>query len=87
MIVRSVIISLFLKSVVTETISLAKISFQATMNFRLVRRQMVIDRTYRDDPYEYMSQEPCDYCIELECEHHGVVCPFYKEEKEADNEQ
>ena len=22
----------------------------------------MIDRTYRDDPYEYMSQEPCDYC-------------------------
>lgn len=20
------------------------------------------DRTYRDDPYEYMSQDPCDYC-------------------------
>jgi hypothetical protein len=40
----------------------------------------MIDRTYRDDPYEYMSQEPCDYCIELECEHRGVVCPFYKKE-------
>ena len=23
---------------------------------------MTLDRTYRDDPYEYMSQEPCDYC-------------------------
>lgn len=22
----------------------------------------MIDRTYRNDPYEYMSQEPCDYC-------------------------
>lgn len=22
----------------------------------------MIDRTYRDDPYEHMSQEPCDYC-------------------------
>lgn len=22
----------------------------------------MIDRTYHDDPYEYMSQEPCDYC-------------------------
>lgn len=22
----------------------------------------MIDRTYRSDPYEYMSQEPCDYC-------------------------
>lgn len=23
---------------------------------------IMIDRTYSDDPYEYMSQEPCDYC-------------------------
>ena len=22
----------------------------------------MIDRTYRNDPYEGMSQEPCDYC-------------------------
>ena len=22
----------------------------------------------------------CNYCIEIECEHHGVVCPFYKEQ-------
>ena len=22
----------------------------------------MIDRTYRDDPYEYMSPEPCDDC-------------------------
>lgn len=22
----------------------------------------MIDRTYSNDPYEYMSQEPCDYC-------------------------
>ena len=32
------------------------------------------------------KHNPCDYCIELECENHGVVCPFYKEEKEAKNE-
>lgn len=24
--------------------------------------QTMIDRTYRNDPYEGMSQEPCDYC-------------------------
>ena len=47
----------------------------------------MIDRTYRDDPYEYMSQNPCDYCIELECEYCGAICPFYKEDKEAENEQ
>ena len=23
----------------------------------------MIDRTYRNDPYENMSQEPCDYCL------------------------
>ena len=46
----------------------------------------MIDRTYRDDPYEYMSQEPCDYCIELECENHGEVCPLYKERKETEND-
>lgn len=22
----------------------------------------MIDRTYHNDPYEYMSQDPCDYC-------------------------
>lgn len=22
----------------------------------------MIDRTYRENPYEYMSQDPCDYC-------------------------
>ena len=38
----------------------------------------MIDRTYRSDPYEYMSQEPCDYCIWSECEEHGDICPFYK---------
>lgn len=28
------------------------------------------------------ERNPCDYCIEIECEHYGVVCPFYKEEKD-----
>lgn len=29
----------------------------------------------------------CDNCINIECEEHGVICPFYEEqEKEADNE-
>lgn len=27
------------------------------------------------------KHNPCDYCIEFECEHLGMVCPFYKEEK------
>ena len=29
-----------------------------------------------------INHNPCDYCIEFECEHHGIVCPFYKEEKD-----
>ena len=32
------------------------------------------------------KHDPCYYCIELECEDHGVVCPFYKEEKETEHE-
>ena len=33
------------------------------------------------------KHSPCDCCIELECEYHGQICPFYKEEeKEADND-
>lgn len=23
-------------------------------------------------------KSPCDNCIELECEYHGVVCPHYR---------
>ena len=46
---------------------------------------------YRDDPYEYMSQNPCYYCIEVECENNGNVCPLWEKYnkadiKEADNE-
>lgn len=33
----------------------------------------MIDRTYRDDPYEYMSQEPCDYYEERKKEGLGMT--------------
>lgn len=32
----------------------------------------------------------CEHCIWLECEEHGVVCPFYEEddnEQETENEE
>lgn len=35
------------------------------------------------------DNNPCDNCIELECENHGAVCPFYEkktEEKEGKEE-
>lgn len=48
------------------------------------RRQTMIDRTYSDDTYEYMSQDPCDYCIEMECENNGNVCPLWWKYNKAD---
>ena len=47
---------------------------------------MTLNRTYLNDPYEYMSQDPCDYCRH-ECEEKGGICPFRSkqtEEKKSD---
>ena len=53
----------------------------------------MIDRTYRDDPYEYMSQEPCDYCPFEDtdkCNEDNCRCMTYGipvvNKKEKDNE-
>lgn len=37
-------------------------AYQYLDNIIAGKNKTTIDRTYRDDPYEYMSQEPCDYC-------------------------
>ena len=54
----------------------------------------MIDRTYRDDPYEYMSQEPCDYCPfegTDKCDEDNCKCMTYGipegDKKETDNER
>lgn len=41
----------------------------------------------REDVARIMVESPCNNCIELECENHGVVCPHYRADMmEADNE-
>ena len=42
---------------------------------------------FKDKVRRTKDKNPCDYCIELECENHGVVCPHYRADmREADNE-
>lgn len=45
----------------------------------------MIDRTYRDDPYEYMSQEPCDYYEERKKEGLGMAINISKSERDDRN--
>ena len=40
----------------------------------------MIDRTYSNDPYEYMSQERCDYCPYVntdKCDECNCKCMSY----------
>lgn len=43
---------------------------------------------FKDKVRRTKDTNPCDNCIELECENHGVVCHNYRTDmREADNEQ
>ena len=33
------------------------------------------------------KHNPCDYCLEIECENNGIVCPFYREVGESITEK
>lgn len=46
-------------------------------------------RAYLNDPYEYMSQEPCDYCPYQntdKCDECNCKCSPYGRQEETEND-
>lgn len=47
-------------------------------------QQILLDleeKAYEEQQLTAQEMDPCNNCIELECEDHGVVCPYYRADK------